>query len=171
MILLWLFWPPLLYLHEKAGHTLHCPKTPRVHFDGSLIPRGALWRLQNSKGEKLIANLPHRVLEPLKCAPRNYGAFEVRPAEFWSNATCAPLSHGDIVTMAKIPKKSFKTWICLIFLKAFFLNHNCFRDLYNQYDNFLWKKYISREGTFHKYNAQTPGTWRHFSLFFPLLNN
>ena len=35
---------------------------------------------------------------PLKGASRNYVAFEVRPAEFWSNATCALLSHGDKVT-------------------------------------------------------------------------
>jgi hypothetical protein len=44
----------------------------------------------------------HRgIMEPSKCAPRNYGALEVCPAEFWSNAMCAPLSHEDIVTGAK----------------------------------------------------------------------
>ena len=75
---------------------LYCPKTAR----------GALRRLQNYVGQRLTANLPCGVLEPSKCAPRNYGAFEMCPAEFWSNATCALLSHGDIVTGAKIPTKN-----------------------------------------------------------------
>ena len=42
--------------------------------------------------------MPRGIMEPSKCAPQNYGVFKVRPAEFWSNALCAPLSHGDIVT-------------------------------------------------------------------------
>ena len=58
-------------------------------------------------GGKMTANLPRGVLEPSKSTPRNYGAFEVCPAEFWSNATCATLSHGDIVRGAKIPTQMF----------------------------------------------------------------
>ena len=45
-----------------------------VHFEGSIIPRGALWRLQNSAGQRLTANLPRLVLEPWKCAPQSFGA-------------------------------------------------------------------------------------------------
>ena len=90
---------------RKRGTRCIAPKLRGAHFEGSIIPRGALRRLQNSAGQRLTANLPRGVLEPLKCAPPNYGAFKVRPAEFWSNAMCAPLSHGDIVTGAKIPTK------------------------------------------------------------------
>ena len=61
-------------------------------------------------------SLPRRILEHLKWSPQNYGTFKVRPAEFWSNATCAPLFHGDIVMRAKISiKKSSKTEIVLFF--------------------------------------------------------
>ena len=35
------------------------------------------------------------LMEPSKCAPRNFGAFKVRPAEFWSNKMYVSLSHGD----------------------------------------------------------------------------
>ena len=44
--------------------------------------RGALLRLQNYAGQKLIANLPRGISELLKGALRNYGAFEVRPRRF-----------------------------------------------------------------------------------------
>ena len=56
----------------------------RVHFEGSIIPRCALWMLQNSAGQICTQYLPRRILEPSKCAPRNYGAFKVRPAKLWS---------------------------------------------------------------------------------------
>ena len=103
--------------------------------------------LQNSMEPKLTANLPRGVLEPLKCSPRNYGAFKVRPAEFWSNAMCALLSHGDIVTGAKIPTKIINNLDLPYFVKVIFVNHCHFRDLYNQYDNCL-RKNISQDGTF-----------------------
>ena len=90
---------------RKRGTPCIAPKLRGAHFEVSIIQRGALPRLQNSAGQRLTANLPRGILETLRCAPPNYGAFEVRPAEFWSNATCAPLSHGDIVAGAKIPTK------------------------------------------------------------------
>ena len=68
--------------------------------------------LHNSAGRTLKAlklrgaNLQY-FFAPLKfgafeVCPRNNGAFEVPLAEFWSNATCAFLFHGDIVMDAKI---------------------------------------------------------------------
>ena len=56
-------------------------------------------------------------------APQNFGSLKVRPAElwclveFWSNVTCAPLFHGDIVMGAKIsiknhPKLIFQGYFC-----------------------------------------------------------
>ena len=57
---------------------------------------GALWRLQNSVGQRLTHGaLTHGALETSKCAPRNYGAFEVCPAELWSlqSAPCGVLEH------------------------------------------------------------------------------
>ena len=90
---------------RKRGTHCIAPKLRGAHFKGLIIPRGALQKLKILQGQRLTTNLPRIVLEPWKCAPRNYGAFEVRPAEFWSNATCAPLSHGDIVTGAKIATK------------------------------------------------------------------
>ena len=112
---------PITMSPWERGHTLHCSKTLW----------GALWRLENSAGQRMTAKLPREVLEPLKCAPQNYGA----PAEFWSNATCALLFDGDIVTGGKIPTK-------IIFLdfpyvvRVIIVNHCHFRDLYNQYDYF-----------------------------------
>ena len=97
---------PHNYVSMKKRGT-HCitPKLRVARLEGTIILQGALWRVQNSAGQKFTANLPRGVLEPSKCALRKYGAFEVRPVEFWSNATCAPLSYGDIVTGAKIPTK------------------------------------------------------------------
>ena len=69
---------------RKRGTHCIAPKLRRVHFEGSITLRGALQRLQNSAGQILTANLPRKVFEPAKCAPRNYGAFQVRPAELWS---------------------------------------------------------------------------------------
>ena len=80
------------------------------------------------------ANLPRGVLEPSKCAPRNYGAFEVRPAEIRSNATCAPLSHGDIAMGAKKSTKYNIKHRFFFFLKVIFVNLCHFRDLYIQWD-------------------------------------
>ena len=80
------------------------------------------------------ANLPRGVLEPSKCAPRNYGAFEVRPAEFWSNATCAPLFHGDIVMGAKISIKNHLKLRLPLFFKVIFVSRCHFRDLYIHWD-------------------------------------
>ena len=66
-LFLWVFWPPQLCLHKKAGHTLHCSKTLR----------GALQRLHNSAGRTLKAlELCGENLQSI-FAPRNFGAFEV----------------------------------------------------------------------------------------------
>ena len=127
---------------KKRGTRCIAPKLCGAHFEGSLIPRIALWRLQNSTWQKCIVNLSHRVLKPSKCALRNYGVFKVRPAGFWSNATCALLSHGDIVTGAKIPRKIILNLDFSYFVSVIFVNHCHFRDLYNQYANFLRKKYF-----------------------------
>ena len=67
-------------------------------------------------------------------SPRDYGAFEVRPAEFWSNATSAPLSHGDIAMGAKIPTKIILNLDFSNLFGVILVNHCHFRDLYNQYD-------------------------------------
>ena len=61
--------------------------------------------------------------------PRNYGAFEVRPAELWSNATCAPPFHGDIVMDAKISIKNHLTLRFPLFFKVIFVSRCHFRDL------------------------------------------
>ena len=83
-------------LHEKAGLPLHCSQNSS----------GALQRLQNPAGRTLKAlKLCGANLQSI-FAQRNYGAFEVRPAESSSNATCAPLSHGDIAMLANISKKN-----------------------------------------------------------------
>ena len=53
-------------------------------------------------------------------APHNFGAFEVRPAQFWGNTTCVLLSHGNKVIGAEISKQtSSKTKPFLIFLGNF----------------------------------------------------
>ena len=69
---------------RKRGTRCIAPNLRRAHFEGTIILRGALRRLQNSAGQRLTANLSCGVLEPSKCAPRNYGAFKVCPAELWS---------------------------------------------------------------------------------------
>ena len=120
--------------YEKAARMLHCSKNLRGALLRLYISAGALLRLQNSAGQKLAAIL--RSFWAFEVCPRNYKAFEVRPAEFWSNAMCVTLYHGDIVTGAKIPKKSSKTWVCLTF-KVFFVNHGYFRDIYKRYDFFF----------------------------------
>ena len=61
----------------------------------------------------------------------------MRPAEFWSNATSAPLCHGDMVTEAEIATK-------IHLVKVIFINHCHFKDLYNQYDIFYLPKYFTR---------------------------
>ena len=84
------FGPHNHFSMKKRGTRFIAPKLRGAHFEGSIIPRAALRRLQNSAGQKMTANLLRGVLEPSKCAPRNYGAFEVRPVEFWKNARCVP---------------------------------------------------------------------------------
>ena len=74
---------PHNYVSMKKRGT--CGTAPRIcgaHFKGSIILRGALWRLQNSGGQKLTANLPRGVLEPSKCAPQNYGVIFVNHCRF-----------------------------------------------------------------------------------------
>ena len=119
---------------RKRGTCCIAPKLYGAHFEGSIIPRGTLQRLKNSAGQRLTASLPRGVLEPSKCTPRNYGAFEVCPAEFWSNATCAPLSHEDIVQGAQISTKISLKIIFSLFVKVNFVNRCHFRDLYIQWD-------------------------------------
>ena len=118
----------------KSGHMLHCSKTPP----------GTLCRLYNSagrtskaprfRGSKIYCKIALQSCRAFKVTPRNYRAFEVRPAEFWSNATSAPLSHGDIVTGAKIPPKIILNLDFSNLFGVILVNHCHFRDLYNQYD-------------------------------------
>ena len=88
---------PCNYVSMSKGGT-HCivSKLRWAHFEGSKTPWSADWGVQNSAGQRLQANLPCRVLVPLVCTPLSFGPHKVCPAEFWSNATCALLSHGDI---------------------------------------------------------------------------
>ena len=124
----WFLWVFLLsnyvFMRKRGTHCI-APKLRWAHFKGSIIPRGALWRVHNSAGRTLKApnsagqiysqSLPHRILEPLKCALQNYGAFKVSPVEFWSNAMCAPLSHWDIVKGAQISTKNSLKIIYIFF--------------------------------------------------------
>ena len=124
---------------RKRGTSCIAPKICGAHFKGSIILRGALRRLQDSAGQILTANLPCGVLEPSKCAPRNYGAFEVRPAEFWSNATFAPLYYGDINYGGQNIHINHLKLRFSLFFKVIFVNHCHFRYLYNQYNILLRK--------------------------------
>ena len=115
---------------RKQGTHCIAPKLRRAHFKGSIMPRCALQRLQNSAGQICSQFLPQGILEPSKCAPRNYRAFKVRPEEFWSNAMCAPLFHEYIVMGAKISIENHLKFRLSLFFKVFFVNRCYFRDLY-----------------------------------------
>ena len=119
---------------RKRGTPCIAPKLRGAHFEGSIIQRGALQRFPNSAGQRLTANLPRGVLDLSSCAPRSFGPLKVCPAEFWSNATCAPLSHGDIVMGAKISTKNHLKLGFSLFFKVIFVNRCHFRDLEIQWD-------------------------------------
>ena len=84
---------------KKRGTHSIAPKLRGAHFEGSIIPRGALRRLQSSVGQKLTENLPNRVLEPSKCALQKYGAFKVLeqcnvcPAFLWRHSCRGQNTH------------------------------------------------------------------------------
>ena len=95
-LFVWVFWSCNYVSLRKQGTLCIAPKLRGAHFKISILLPGAL---QSQP-------LPRRILEPSKCTPQNFGALKVRPAEFWSNAMFAPLSHGDIVMGAKICTKN-----------------------------------------------------------------
>ena len=107
---------PITVSPGKSGAKNALLKTPRAHFEGSIIPGSALWRLQNSAGQKLAANLPRGVFEPLKYAPR-YGPFKVRPWSFGAMQCVPALSRGQ-----NTHKNHLKLRFSY-FLKGIFVNH------------------------------------------------
>ena len=85
---------------RKRGTPCIAPKLRGTHFEGSKTSQGEDLGVQKSAGQICLQSIPRRLLDPSICAPQSFGPLKVCPAEFWSNAMCAPLSHGDIVTGA-----------------------------------------------------------------------
>ena len=105
--------------------------------------RGTGWGVQNSAGQICLQYLPRRVFDPSTFAPRIFGPFNLCPAEFRSNATCAPRNFGDIVSGTNAIPKIIEDSNFLYYFKVIFVNLWHFRDLYHQYDHFLRKKYFA----------------------------
>ena len=123
------------------------PKLRGAQNNGSKTPRGAERRFHNSAGQILKVILPPGVMEPLFCAPQGFGPFVLHPAEFWSNATLTPQTHGDIVSGAQITTFLLSKSIYSYFVKVLFVSNHQFRNPYNQHDNLL-RKNILQDGTF-----------------------
>ena len=70
-------------------------------------PRGTLWGVQNSAGRRLRGPKLCGAKIEGKFAPQSFGPLKVCPTEFWCNATCALLSHGDVVSVNKNHIKNF----------------------------------------------------------------
>ena len=129
----------------ESGDMLHCSKTLR----------GALWRLHNSVGPTLKAPKFRGAKIDCKFSPQSFRAFKVRPAELWSLQSaprgvleqcnvCPAFSWRHSYGDQNTHKNHLKNWFSVFFFTVIFVNHCCFRDLYNQYDNFLRNKYFTR---------------------------
>ena len=81
-----------------------------------------------------LQSAPREVMEPPKCAPPSFGAMQPVPCFLMETQFQGQNTH----------KNHLKLGFILIFKCFFFVNDCCFRDLYNQCDIFLWKKYFTR---------------------------
>ena len=88
------------------------------------------------------------ILDYSKCAQWNYGAFVMRSAEFWGNAMCAPLFHGDIVMDAKISIKNHQKLRLPVFFKVFFCKLLSFHSSIHSLGLVLKEKNILYHSTF-----------------------
>ena len=73
-MILSIFKPQKLCLHEKVGHTLYCSKTPR----------GTHLGVQNSASHNLRGPKHHEAKIEGKFAQRRFGPLNLRAAYFWT---------------------------------------------------------------------------------------
>ena len=67
-------------------------------------------------------------MEPSFLALQSFGPLVLCTAEFWSNATFAPQTLEDIVSVAKITTKVKSKYDIKFFSKVIFVNQRHFRD-------------------------------------------
>ena len=117
------FFGPWNYVSKTLrGTDCIAPKLRGAQVEVSKTLRGTGWGVQNSAGKICLQYLPCRVLDPSTFAPQFFGPFNLCPAEFCSNATCAPRNFGDIVSGTKIITKIIRDFNFLSYFKAIFVN-------------------------------------------------
>ena len=136
--LVFLFWPLKLYQCEFVGKDCIAPKLRKVKIEGSKTLRGKEWRLHNSVGQWLKANLPRGLMEPLFFALRSFGTLNLCPMEFWSNVTIATSLRNSLAGQNN--NKNDQKHILSFLFKVIFVSHCNVRD--NQDGHFLRKTYF-----------------------------
>ena len=156
MIFCGYFGPNYYVSMTKRGTHCNALKLRGAHFEGSTIPRGALWRLYNSAGHTLKALqfrgahfkgskfLPGK--DWCKFTPQSFRASDVPRTELWSLWSA---SRGVLEQCNVCPAFSWrhsyggqgahKNHLKLrfsLFFKVIFLIQCHFRYLYNKYDPF-----------------------------------
>ena len=115
--------------------------------------------LHNSVEQICLQSLAHGVMEPSFLAQQSLGALMLCPMEFGSNATFAPQTHGDIVSGAKITTKTIYKINIIFILNVIFLGHCHLRDIQNQHDRFLRKKYLKKYLSAYSLTLFSSGTY------------